>query len=122
MRHDASWRAINHAADDLDDWSTYLPPTPGYVEQVYFSSPTAAADGWATTLLASENRSRGFAVHYKTDTLPYFSQWKNTVGSADGYVTGLEPVTAFRTLGRLKKSKVDWFLWRQVSRSSSTCD
>ena len=96
--HCASKRIVardQHAADDLASWSTYLPPTPGYVEQVYFSSPTAAADGWATTLLASKNRSRAFAVHYKTDTLPYFSQWKNTVGSADGYVTGLEPGTGF---------------------------
>lgn len=96
--HCASKRIVardQHAADDLAGWSTYLPPTPGYVEQVYFSSPTAAADGWATTLLASKNRSRAFAVHYKTDTLPYFSQWKNTVGAADGYVTGLEPGTGF---------------------------
>lgn len=96
--HSASKRIVardHHAADDLTTWPTYLPPTPGYVEQVYFSSPTPGADGWATALLASKNRSRGFAVHYKPDTLPYFSQWKNTVGSADGYVTGLEPGTGF---------------------------
>ena len=96
--HSAAKRIVardQHAADDLATWPTYLPPTPGYVEQVYFSSPTATADGWTTALLASKNRSRGFAVHYKTDTLPFFSQWKNTVGSADGYVTGLEPGTGF---------------------------
>ncbi len=34
-------------------------------------------------------------MHYKPDSLPYFSQWKNTVGAADGYVTGLEPGTGF---------------------------
>ncbi len=96
--HCASKRIVardQHAADDIAAWPAYLRPTAGYVEQVYFSSPTAAADGWATTLLASKNQSRGFAVHYKPDTLPYFSQWKNTVGSADGYVTGLEPGTGF---------------------------
>ncbi len=84
-----------HAAEDIATWPTYLPPTPGYVEQVYFSSPTAGPDKWATALLASKNQTRGFAVHYKTDALPYFSQWKNTVGAADGYVTGLEPGTGF---------------------------
>ncbi len=96
--HCASKRIVArdlHAADDLATWPTYLSPTSGYVEQVYFSSPTACADGWATALLASKDRSRGFAVHYKPDTLPYFSQWKNTVGVADGYVTGLEPATGF---------------------------
>jgi len=84
-----------HAADGLDTWSTYLKPTPGYTEQVYFSAPEAGKDGMVTTLLASPKRNRGFAVHYKADTLPYFSQWKNTVGLADGYVTGLEPGTGF---------------------------
>lgn len=96
--HCASKRIVardKHAADDLATRQTYLPPTPGYVEQVYFSSPTAGPDGWATALLVSKNRSRGFAVHYKPETLPYFSQWKNTVGAADGYVTGLEPGTGF---------------------------
>ncbi len=73
--HCASPRIVardQHAADDIATWQTYLPPTPGYVEQVYFSSPTPNADGWSTALLASKNRSRGFAVHYKPDTLPYF--------------------------------------------------
>ncbi len=84
-----------HAADDLASWPTYLKPTPGYVEQVYFSAPPANAEGWATAMLASADRKRGFAVHHKPDTLPFFSQWKNTVGSADGYVTGLEPGTGF---------------------------
>ena len=96
--HSAAKRIVardQHAADDLATWPTYLPPTPGYAEQVYFSSPTPAASGWATTLLASKDRNRGFAVHYKPTTLPYFSQWKNTVGQADGYVTGLEPGTGF---------------------------
>jgi galactose mutarotase-like enzyme len=84
-----------HAAKDLNSWPTYLQPTAGYVEQVYFSSPPANSLGWATSLLTSKDRSRGFAVHHQTKTLPYFSQWKNTVGSADGYVTGLEPGTGF---------------------------
>ena len=84
-----------HAASGLNSWDTYLPPTPGYEEQVYFFQAAADAQGWATALLADAINERGFAVHYQTATLPYFTQWKNTVGLQDGYVTGLEPGTGF---------------------------
>lgn len=98
-----------HAADDLSTWHTYLPPTADYVEQVYFSAPKAKSSGWTTALLTDASRHRGFAVHYRTDTLPYFSQWKNTVGTHDGYVTGLEPGTGFpnpRSFEELQKRVV----------------
>ncbi len=85
----------DHAAQDLNNWSKYLGPTPGYSEQVYFSASSAGSDGWATALLTSPDEQQGFAVHYKADSLPYFTQWKNTVGVNDGYVTGLEPGTGF---------------------------
>ena len=83
------------AAEDIDTWRTYLAPTPGYAEQVYFFEGVADDQGWARALLQNQAKDVGFAVHYKTDTLPYFSQWKNTVGVKDGYVTGLEPGTGF---------------------------
>ena len=85
----------DHAAKDIESWPNYLGPTPGYSEQVYFSASAGGSDGWATALLTSPDDQRGFAVHYRTETLPYFTQWKNTVGSKDGYVTGLEPGTGF---------------------------
>ncbi len=85
----------DHAAKDIRTWDTYNAPEVGYSEQVYFSSPSAIDNGWTTALLHCADASRGFAVHYKTDTLPYFTQWKNTVGERDGYVTGLEPGTGF---------------------------
>ncbi len=84
-----------HAAEAVADWQTYLPPTAGYVEQVYFYASRADEDGWARALLASSDASRGVAVHFETKNLPYFSQWKNTVAESDGYVTGLEPGTGF---------------------------
>lgn len=84
-----------HAAEGLRDWHSYLQPTPGFSEQVYFSDSNADEQGWASAVLSSASASRGFAVHYQTDTLPYFTQWKNTVGENDGYVTGLEPGTGF---------------------------
>ncbi|MEZ6135969.1 MAG: aldose 1-epimerase family protein [Pirellulaceae bacterium] len=85
----------HRAAEDLQQWDTYLPPTTGYAEQVYFSESVAGRDGWSTALLTDSQAERGFALHYQPTTLPYFSQWKNTVAEADGYVTGLEPATGF---------------------------
>jgi hypothetical protein len=35
------------------------------------------------------------SVHFDTTQLPCFTLWKNTVPSADGYTTGLEPGTNF---------------------------
>ncbi|MEM8733514.1 MAG: DUF4432 family protein, partial [Planctomycetota bacterium] len=70
-------------------------PTEGYQEQVYFSEGRTNDDGWSKAVLESAGRGLAFCVQYKTDTLPYFSQWKNTVAEADGYVTGLEPGTGF---------------------------
>jgi galactose mutarotase-like enzyme len=83
------------AAENLADWQTYLAPTAGYAEQVYFSASRADASGWAKSLLASRSGERGVAVHYRPESLPYFTQWKNTVAESDGYVTGLEPGTGF---------------------------
>ncbi|MCA9130791.1 MAG: aldose 1-epimerase family protein [Planctomycetales bacterium] len=109
--HTSSRRAVArnaHAASDLARWDTYQPPTPGYEEQVYFFQSVGDDKGWATAMLAAENRQTGFAVHYDATTLPFFTQWKNTVAESDGYVTGLEPGTGFpnprsfeQTKGRL---------------------
>ncbi len=84
-----------HSAQALANWPTYQAPTPGFVEQVYFSASRPDDSGWTKCLLAAPDNTRGVALHYRTDTLPYFSQWKNTVAEQDGYVTGLEPGTSF---------------------------
>ena len=87
--------ARDRAAEGLSGWSEYQPPTVGYAEQVYFSQPEADDEGWAEVLLANAQTGQGVSLRYHTDTLPYFTQWKNTVAQADGYVTGLEPGTGF---------------------------
>ena len=79
----------------MHDWASYTGPTTGYAEQVYFSTGRPDASGWAKCLLTSRDQERGVALHYRPETLPYFSQWKNTVAQSDGYVTGLEPATGF---------------------------
>ncbi|MEC8556440.1 MAG: aldose 1-epimerase family protein [Planctomycetota bacterium] len=84
-----------HAASDLEIWNTYPGPVAGYEEQVYFFAGKANEQGWAQAVVANAADSQGVSVRYKTDTLPFFTQWKNTVAREDGFVTGLEPGTGF---------------------------
>lgn len=93
------------AAQGIKHWDTYDGPTPGYEEQVYFSKSVGDNNGWASALLTSKTASQGFAVHYDTSTLPFFTQWKNTVAEADGYVTGIEPGTGFPNPRSFEQSK-----------------
>ncbi len=83
------------AAAAIDNYSTYEAPQVGFAEQVYLMRMQHNAHGWSRVLLRSQDRSKGFGLNYDTSTLPYFVQWKNTGGDADGYVTGLEPSTNF---------------------------
>lgn len=84
-----------HAARGLNSWNSYLAPTTGYAEQVYFVQPITDDKGWSHAVLLSPNESSAARVSYQTDTLPFFTQWKNTAAVEDGYVTGLEPATGF---------------------------
>jgi hypothetical protein len=83
------------AAEEIDGWDRCNGPTPGYAEQVYFMSSVCDSTKWSESLLASEDRTKGLAVHFDTRTLPYLNLWKNTAAMEDGYVVGLEPATNF---------------------------
>lgn len=83
------------AAEGIDTWATYLPPTPGYTEQVYACRPLADDDGNTLVLLHDAAGERGLTVRWRLEQLPCFTIWKNTAAVADGYVTGLEPATNF---------------------------
>ena len=85
----------SHAAQDVGRWDTFDKPDPGYREQVYFTSMQSDSNGQTQAVLTDAKQQRGVALRYSTDALPCFSLWKNTVGMADGYVTGLEPATNF---------------------------
>ncbi|MBI1248349.1 DUF4432 family protein [bacterium] len=85
----------DHAATSIDTWSTYLPPTAGYAEQVYFMQLAADADGKTCALLKNAAGDKAVSVHFNVKQLPYFVLWKNTAAVEDGYVTGLEPATNF---------------------------
>lgn len=84
-----------HAATDVDRFERYDRPRVGFAEQVYLMRLASDASGWTHALLRSADGDAGFGVSFDTSTLPYFVQWKNTAGEADGYVTGMEPATGF---------------------------
>ncbi|OGV70451.1 MAG: hypothetical protein A3K19_12615 [Lentisphaerae bacterium RIFOXYB12_FULL_65_16] len=79
------------AVEGVDTYNVYAGPVSGYVEQCYFYALKAAADGTTLTLLRNAAGDKGIVVRFNTRELPCFTQWKNTVGLNEGYVTGLEP-------------------------------
>lgn len=83
------------AAEGIREYDTYLAPTPGYVEQVYWHQLCADRKGNTVALLRNKIGSKGVALRFNVRQLPCFAQWKNTVGAGDGYVTGLEPGTNY---------------------------
>lgn len=82
-----------HAAADMSAWNRYAAPKPGHAEQVHFAKLRSDADGRATAMLVAPDGSRGVALSWRAETLPWFTLWKNLGGQRDGYVTGLEPAT-----------------------------
>jgi len=83
------------AVEGMAAYETYLKPTPGYVEQVYWYDLLADATGGTTVMLRNAAKDRGLALRFNKKQLPAFTQWKNTAGLSDGYVTGLEPATDY---------------------------
>jgi hypothetical protein len=83
------------AAEGIAAYNTYLGPTPGYAEQVYFYDLLADDQGQTLALLTNAHGRLGVSLHFSRKQLPCFTVWKCTQADADGYVTGLEPGTNF---------------------------
>lgn len=94
------------AAEGIADYARYDGPTPGFVEQAYFFE-LAGRPGSRETLamLSNPEGSSASLVRFSLDDFPCFTLWKNTAGSADGYVTGLEPATSYPNPRRFERSK-----------------
>ncbi len=91
------------AAEGISMWNLFEGPTPGYSEQVYFMSAAADKFGWGIGLLSDADANHAFSVRFDTSTLPYFSLWKNTQATEDGYCTGLEPGSSFPNLRTVER-------------------
>ena len=103
-----------HAAKSLNQFSEYVAPTKGFVEQVYGVIPFADARNRTMVMLSNAAKDKAVTMSYSIDQLPYFTLWKNTTAIEEGYVTGLEPGTGFpanrsieRKAGRVPKLKAN---------------
>lgn len=83
------------AAGELDEYTEFRGPTPGYGEAVHCMELFADDEGRTTVMLHNAAASHGVSMRYAVDSLPYFTLWKNTDVGEKGYVTGLEPGTGY---------------------------
>jgi hypothetical protein len=81
--------------DGVAQYDRYGPPLTGYREQVYYLDLAADSKGETEVLLKNRAGDRGASLRYLLKELPHFTVWKNTAGTASGYVVGLEPATNF---------------------------
>ena len=93
------------AVEGLDSYESYLGPTQGYVEQVYWYDLLANKDGATLAMLRNAGADRALVLRFNKNELPAFTQWKNTASLADGYVTGLEPATDYPNGKAFERSK-----------------
>jgi hypothetical protein len=84
-----------NAAKSVTRWDHYPAPAAGTEESVYFFELFADAASRTQAMLRNAESTLGVSMSWDTETLPYFTLWKNPTAAADGYVTGLEPGTNF---------------------------
>ena len=92
------------AVENLGEWQTYGPETPGAPEAVFFFELAADAHGNTQTLLKSADGVRGVSLAFNKTQLPFFTLWKNRQSAADGYVTGFEPALNFPNAKSVEKA------------------
>jgi galactose mutarotase-like enzyme len=83
------------ATKNLENWQRYSGPKSGFVEELY--GLVLHRDTGRRTLVAlvGADGSRGAALRFSLDQLPFFTLWKNTNSHEQGYVTGLEPASNY---------------------------
>jgi hypothetical protein len=93
------------AAEGIDTFDAYGPPTPGFAEQVYVYELIADARGATLAILQSAAADKAVCLRWPTAALPCFTAWKNTMALEEGYVTGLEPATNYPNFRTFERSK-----------------
>jgi len=93
------------AADGVQNWNVFSGPEPGFVEQVYFCDLLWDKEGRTKVMLMNGDGDNAVTVSFSRDELPYFTLWKNTVDTKDGYVAGLEPATNYPNKKRFERTR-----------------
>ena len=93
-----------HSAGNIESWTTYAGPTPGFIEDVYLLTPIVDDAGRSLAALVNAEQSSSVTMRWSSEELPCFTLWKNTTALDDGYVTGLEPGTCYPYNRRVERS------------------
>jgi hypothetical protein len=93
------------AVENLAEWDTYGPETPGSSEAVFFAELAADADGRTRALLRNAAGNQGVSLQFNKSQLPCFTLWKSRQAAVDGYVTGLEPAINYPNFRSFEKQK-----------------
>jgi hypothetical protein len=93
------------AAEGINSWDTYGGPTPGFIEQCNWHKLTGDASGNTLAMLRNAAGDKAVVIRHNIRELPYFTQWKNTAATVDGYVTGLEPGTNLPNLKTFERKQ-----------------
>jgi hypothetical protein len=84
-----------YAIENIDSFSSFSGPIPGFIEQVYYLELLGDNEGNTIVMLKNREGKKGTSISFSLKQLPYFTLWKNTASYEDGYVVGLEPGTNF---------------------------
>ena len=93
------------AAEGIDNFNVYGPPTSGFMEQVYFCELLSNEEGYTKVALVNRDETVAAAISFSTRELPYFTIWKHTNSLEEGYVTGLEPATSFPNVKSFERTR-----------------
>lgn len=94
------------SAEGIKTFEIYGPPQIGFVEQAYLYQLVGKGEGNETmAMLRNASGDQASLLRFKLGDFPCFTLWKNTAGTADGYVTGLEPATNYPNARRFEREK-----------------
>ncbi|CAA6694447.1 MULTISPECIES: aldose 1-epimerase family protein [unclassified Lentimonas] len=94
------------SAEGIDTFDQYGASQIGFVEQAYLYELVGKGDDNETmAMLRNAAGDKASMLRYKLEDFPCFTLWKNTSGTADGYVTGLEPATNYPNSRRFERQQ-----------------
>lgn len=94
------------AAEGIKRFDRYAGPAAGFVEQAYFCELAAKPKTHETmVMLRNAAGDKASVMCFSLKDFPCFTVWKNTAAVEDGYVTGLEPSTAYPNTRQFERSK-----------------
>ncbi len=94
------------SVEGIDTFDQYGAAQIGFVEQAYLYELAGKGDDNKTmAMLRNAAGDKASLLRYKLEDFPCFTLWKNTSGTADGYVTGLEPATNYPNSRRFEREQ-----------------